>query len=99
MTDEPTKTVDVYITKFSLKSGMIFHAKAEELGTTGRIRIVEGDMRNLEFQPSDFETLEFLAYEKMREKLKREIVRVEADLERLKKLDFSGPTQTEEPTE
>jgi hypothetical protein len=77
-----------YVTKFALESGIIFTVKAEELGTTGKIRVIAGEWANFEFMPHEWEQLEFLAYQKTQKRLAHRIERVEKDLERLRKLDF-----------
>jgi hypothetical protein len=94
--------ITAYITKFALESGIIFAARAEELGTTGKIRVISGEFANFEFMPHEWEALEFLAYQKTQKRLAQRIERVEKDLERLRKLDFSVPPPQEEtaaPTE
>lgn len=80
-----------FVTKFALDSGIIFRVKAEELGTTGKIRVISGEFANFEFMPHEWEELEFLAYQKTQKRLAQRIERVEKDLERLRKLDFSAP--------
>lgn len=98
MTDEP-KTFVAHIIKFALDAGVVFAAKAEELGTTGKIRVLEGSYRNLEFAPGEWESLEYLALQKAEAKRQSAIQYHEAKLERLRKMTFEAPAKTEEVAE
>jgi hypothetical protein len=96
MTEEHTepKTITCFVTKHALRTGVIFRVQAYELGTTGSIQVVDtdSDLGGHIYRKDEFETLEFLARQKVQAKLVNAIKYAEFDLERLRKLDFSGPT-------
>lgn len=84
------KTIDAWVIKYCLISGVIPKVKAWELGPTGRIKVCEGEMRNLEFDRGEWESMEWLARKKAREMQAAAIAKREKDLEGLRKLSFEG---------
>lgn len=81
---------EVWITKFCLSAGHIIKAVAWELGPTGRIKIADGDLRNLEFDRADWWENEAMARIHARNKQKAAIAAKENDLEQLRRLDFGA---------